>query len=276
MKSYRYLFLTLLACLLLVNQTTAQQAVPIISTLDQIKEEFATVPCKDADRLSAVRALFERMGATDSDISLDKFKNVENLVVRKSGASEEIIVIGAHYDKVSDGCGAVDNWTGIVALGHLYRTLKDFKIQKTLVFVAFGKEEKGLYGSRAMVDAIAKDRLLQYCAMVNIDSFGLAHPQVLDNVSDKDLTALAAAVAKEMKIPFAHASVEQASADSHSFLNKKIPAVTLHGLSDEWPSILHSSKDQVAKVNAISVYLGYRLALAMIVRIDQASCDAYR
>src|SRR3712207_7015935 len=46
----------------------------------------------------------------------------------------------------------------IVALSHLYRTLKDVPLKKTLVFVAFGKEEKGLVGSRAMTDAIGKEQ----------------------------------------------------------------------------------------------------------------------
>ena len=276
MKLHTYLCATLFVCLLLGNQASAQQAELVISTPEQIKEEFAAVPCKDADRLSAVRALFERMGANDSSISLEKYKNVENLVVRKPGASEEMIVIGAHYDKVSEGCGAIDNWTGIVTLAHLYRSLKDFQLQKTVVFVAFGKEEKGLHGSRAMADAIAKDRVIQYCAMVNIDSFGLANPQVLDNASDKDLTALAAAVAKEMKITFSHVSLANADSDSTSFLNRKIPALTLHGLSNQWASIVHTNKDRSTKVKEASVYLGYRLALALIVRIDQASCAAFR
>ena len=45
---------------------------------------------------------------------------------------------------------------------------------------------------------------------------------------------------------------------------KKIPAVTIHGMSSDWPNILHSSNDQAAKVNSASVYLGYRLALSLV------------
>lgn len=259
------------------SQSLAQDEL-IISTPEQIKAEFDSVPCKkNRDRLSAAQALFEKMGAPASDISIDKYKSgVENLVVRKQGASQEKIIIGAHYDKVADGCGAIDNWSGIVTMAHLYKSLKDYPLKKTVLFVAFGEEEKGLVGSRAMTDAITKDEVAQYCEMINIDSLGLAAPQVADNMSSYKLTKFAAELAKEMKLPFSHASLQGADADSTSFMRKKIPALTIHGLNNNWASILHSPNDQSTKVNANNVYLGYRLALALIVRLDSLSCGEYR
>ena len=276
MKLLRNVLVALAAFLLIAGSGWAQQKAPVFSTVEQIKEDFAAVPCKDEDRLDAVKTLFEKAGAGTSDISVEKYKNVENLVVRKPGSSEETIVIGAHYDKVSEGCGAIDNWSGIVIIAHVYQTIKDLPLKKTILFVAFGKEEKGLFGSRAMVEAIPKDRLEQYCAMINIDSFGLANPQVLDNASKTELTSLAANLAKQMNMRFSHASVERADADSSSFLKKKIPAVTFHGLSSEWASVIHSHNDKASKVNPMSVYLGYKLVLAMISQVDEASCQAYR
>src|SRR4030095_6437012 len=102
-------------------------------------------------------------------------------------ATDEKIIVGAHYDKVADGCGAIDNWTGIVAMAHLYKTLKEIPLNKTVWFVAFGKEEKGLIGSRAMTEAIKKEDVAQFCAMINIDSLGLTAPQVLRNLSNPKL-----------------------------------------------------------------------------------------
>ena len=264
--------LLLMVCAL----ANGQQNIVKLSTPEEIKSEFSSVPCKDGERLAAVKALFEKAGAPASAVSVEEYKGVENLVVRKQGTSAESIVIGAHYDKVSDGCGAIDNWTGIVALAHLYETIKDASRQKTIIFVAFGKEEKGLIGSRAMVDAIPKEQLAQYCAMINIDSLGLSAPQALDNASSKKLRELAAEVAKEMKMPFSHTSVGNADADSSSFVRKMIPAITIHGLNNEWSSIIHSRNDQTSKVNHVSVYLGYRLVLALVTRLDVSTCAAYR
>ena len=269
-----------LALLLAAGCSVAQQPTPNIatnvSTPEDLAKDFAAVPCDDKDRLAAVRALYESAGASASDITMDQHDNVENLVVTKKGASPEKIVIGAHYDKTSEGCGAIDNWTGQVALTHLYRTLKDIPLNKTLVFVAFGREEKGLVGSRAMTKGIDKEQAAGYCAMINIDSLGLGPPQVADNMSSKALATFTGVLAREMEIPFAHASIGRANSDSSAFVEKKIPAVTIHGLNNSWSRILHSSRDQASKINAASVYLGYRLALGMVVRLDQAACDAYR
>lgn len=261
--------------LLALSSAEAQQGLRI-STPDVIKTEFAAVPCKDGERLTAVKALFQKMGAADADSTVVKYKHVENFVVRKPGASAETIIVGAHYDKVPDGCGAIDNWTGIVAIGHLYRSLKDVPLQKTVLFVAFGNEEQGLFGSRAMASAIEKDQLSQYCAMINIDSLGMVAPQVLDNASTKKMIQLAEDLAKDVELPFSHRSEEGADADSSSFVARKIPAVTIHGLNSNWRSILHSRNDQAARVNAFSVYLGYRFALSMLLRVDASACGAYR
>jgi Peptidase family M28 len=254
----------------------AQKPASPVSGIEDIQKEFEAVPCEDKQRLAAVKALFEKAGAPASGIKLDEYGHVENLVVVKPGASAEKIVIGAHYDKTADGCGAIDNWTGQVALTHLYRTLRDVPLKKTLVFVAFGREEKGLVGSRAMTKAMSEAQVAEHCAMINIDSLGLGPPQVADNMSSKKLAQFAGELAKEMEIPFAHARVARGNSDSSAFVAKKIPAVTIHGLNNDWMKILHSRHDQPAKVNATSVYLGYRLALGMVARLDQAACDAYR
>ena len=274
MNSTHNAILSTLALLLCVS-AHAQESTINFSTPEELQADLRLAPCKNDERLEGVKVLFEKVGAPASAVSAEKYKSVENLVIRKQGTSRETIVIGAHYDKVPDGCGALDNWTGIVALAHIYRSIKDVPLRKTIIFVAFGKEEDGLIGSRAMVDAIAKEQLGRYCAMINIDSLGLAAPQVLDNSSTKKLTDLAEDIAKNMKMPFGHAIVQNADSDSSSFVRKKIPAVTIHGMSNNWRSILHSGNDQVSKVNPLSVYLGYRLVLAMIGRLDASPCAAY-
>jgi Peptidase family M28 len=264
-----------LLLLLAISSFSATQTSLRISSTEELKEEFADVPCK-GNRMLAVRALFQKMGAKDTDIAVEKINGIENLVVRKPGASADLIVIGAHYDKVIEGCGAIDNWTGIVTIAHMYRTFKDLSTKKTLLFVAFGNEESGLLGSHAMVNHIEKSQLEHYCAMINIDSFGMSPPQVLDNASSRKLTQLAADTAGEMKVPFHHAAIMNADADSSSFLARKIPALTLHGLSNDWARVLHTGNDQADKINPSSVYLGYRLALALLTRVDAADCTAFR
>jgi len=268
--------LAVLILLIAASPAGAQQAEFKLSSPEEIKADFSTVPCEDKKRLEAVKSLFERAGVPSSEVTIDKYKDVENVLWTRKGDSSEKIVIGAHYDKVAEGCGAVDNWTGIVTLSHLYRTLKDIRLKKTLVIVAFGKEEKGLVGSRAMTHAIGKDKVAEYCAMINIDSLGLSPPQVALNMSSRKLADFTEDLAKEMKMPFSRASFPGANSDSTAFIEKKIPAVTILGMSNDWAKILHSSNDQASRINAKSVYLAYRLVLAMVVSLDQSPCAAYK
>lgn len=250
------------------------QPIKIAAEAD-LSEQLKNGPCDDKERLEAVRGLFLDLGAEEADIRLEEFKNVENLVVTKKGKTSETVVVGAHYDKIKDGCGTIDNWSGIVILANIYRSVRELETEKTYLFVAFGKEEKGLIGSAAMARAIPKKDRSLYCAMVNFDSFGMAVPQVLTNISDRKLTDLAEDVSKDMGIPFGKAGIDLASSDSASFRQQNIPAVTLHGLGPRWADTIHSSKDKFENIVPNSVYIGYRHGLVMLTRIDEMPCGSF-
>ena len=246
-------------------------------TEESIKADMLLHVCKNGDRSEAVKTLFRKRGATDAEISVEKFDSVENLVISKKGKTEETIVLGAHYDKVLDGCGAIDNWTGIVILANLFATFRNVPTDKTIVFVAFGKEESGLVGARAMAKSIPKERRLQYCSMINFDSFGFGYPQVLSNASNSKMTAFARELAQEVKMPFSEASLAgTADADSSAFLAKEIPAITFDGLSNRWREYLHTSRDKLENVNMQSVLVGYNFAELYLARVDAKSCSAFR
>ncbi len=266
----------LLAFLFLQPVAAHSQQGLTLSTVDQIGEDFTAVQCRNKDRLPAAQGLFEKMGAPESAITIEKLSGNQNLLLRLEGDSPQTIVIGAHYDLEEAGCGAIDNWSGVVAIAHLYKAIRQLKTHKTFLFVAFDREEKGLLGSKAMVQKIPKDELPRYCAMINIDSFGSANPFALASSSSDKLVKLSAELANQMKIPFYDVRIPGADTDSTSFIQRKIPAVTLSGLSNDWQSILHTRNDQAMKVNPVSVYLGYRLALTLASRMDESDCGAYR
>jgi Zn-dependent M28 family amino/carboxypeptidase len=255
-------------------RATSQDSDQLI--VQEIANEFKQVPCKNSERSQAVRELFERMGAGATDIATAKIGGVENIVVSRKAQSEETIIVGAHRDFVDLGCGAVDNWSGVVAMAYVYRAIAKLGHRKNMVFVAFDREERGLIGSKAMANAIKKESLTQYCAMVNLDSFGLAQPFALENVSSSALMTLSQQLSDSLQIPFTRLAISGADADSSSFLARRIPSITLSGLSNNWSSILHTTKDQKEIVNPISVLAGYRLVLSLLKRIDDSPCDKFR
>src|SRR5690242_19297694 len=64
-----------------------------LSTREELSADAAAAPCKEKDRFSGVRELFQKMGAASSDISIASYKNVENLEVRLSGKSDGVIIV---------------------------------------------------------------------------------------------------------------------------------------------------------------------------------------
>jgi Iap family predicted aminopeptidase len=277
----RKLFIAFLYALVGVVSVIAQSVPvsgPVYSTKEAVSESIKAVPCDRDLRLEGVRKLFRAAGATEDDIKIEKFDKdkISNLVVRKKGKTAETVVIGAHYDRTPDGCGVTDNWSGVTIIAHIFGTLRPLATNKSYTFVAFDREEEGLKGSRAMVKNIPDTERVTICSMVNFDSFGQAYPMALKNASSGKLLDLAESLAKQNEMTFNSVTIEGASSDSEAFREKKIPAITMSGLGNNWTEILHSGNDKLEKVNMDSIYLGYRFGLLFISRIDAAACGDFR
>ncbi len=276
MKKIRHeiIFASLFA-LISIGTAFAQQSNSLVSTEEALTESVKLAPCEAKERLAAVKKLFAAMGVKDDEMSVEKYDkdSLANLVVRKKGKSADTIIIGAHYDKTADGCGAIDNWTGISIVAHLMKTLRQIETEKSYIFVAFDKEESGLLGSDAMAKAIPKENRAQYCAMINFDSFGFTAPFTLQNASSSKLTSVAKKLGEENQFKLADAAFDNADADSSSFKSRSIPAITFSGLDTDWQKYLHSKNDKLDKINMRSVYLGYRFGLLFAVKLDSMTCQ---
>ena len=75
-----------------------------------------------------------------------------NLEVTRSGRrfSEQILLVGAHYDSVRGSPGANDNGTGVAALLELSRLFARASPERSLRFVAFVNEEPPFFNSGSM------------------------------------------------------------------------------------------------------------------------------
>ncbi len=65
-----------------------------------------------------------------------------NVVGIREG-DDQIVVVGAHMDSVTDGTGAGDNASGIAVMLAAAEVLAEVETPHTLMFVAFGAEEGG-------------------------------------------------------------------------------------------------------------------------------------
>ncbi|WP_163559963.1 M20/M25/M40 family metallo-hydrolase [Halomonas sp. NO4] len=79
-------------------------------------------------------------------------RTFHNLEVRLPGrgATNESLVVGAHYDTVRGSPGADDNASGVAVLLELAQLLREAELERELRLVAFVNEEAPHFGSEAM------------------------------------------------------------------------------------------------------------------------------
>ncbi len=194
-----------------------------------------------------------------------------NVICTVKGNTDSVIVVGAHFDKVDQGDGIVDNWSGASLLPSILETILAEPRRHTYVFVAFTAEEAGLVGSAQYVKKLSKDQLAKIHAMINMDTLGLGPTEVWGSHSDKQLLELLFRIAAALKSPLTIMNVENVgSTDAESFAEKKVPRTTLHSLTQDTLPILHSSKDKLEAIHMEDYYRSYRLIAAYTVYLDGA------
>ena len=175
----------------------------------------------------------------------------------------EAIVVGAHYDHVGVGGrfssvpdrtgeihnGADDNASGTAALIEMARAAAadPARFHRSLVFVAFAGEERGLLGSAYYAEHPAVP-LANTAAMLNLDMVGRSNGKVetsgLETAPSlaRDLDAAAAAAGG---IRIGRNGPGSGRSDDSSFLQRRIPAVIFftgfhgdyHRPSDDWEKL---------------------------------------
>ena len=88
----------------------------------------------------------------------------------KNKSTDEVLIIGAHYDSVYGAPGANDNGSSVVVMLELARVFANYPIDRELRFMAFGAEEGG-GGSFRYVESLSqeeKDKI----SMVNMEMLG--------------------------------------------------------------------------------------------------------
>jgi hypothetical protein len=236
-----------------------------------IDSRLRSCPAKNSDREAQLHTYFAESGCSGPSLALDqpKHSSLGNVVCTLTGSSDQRIVVGAHFDHVSAGMGAIDNWSGASLLPSLYEALATGPRKHTFVFVAFYGEEDGLVGSSHYVHELGKEKLARIDAMVNMDSLGTGPTEVWVSHADPRLTNLAVVISKSLKLPLSGMNVERVgSTDSESFREKKVPTICFHSLTQATLPLLHSSKDQLSQINEDDYYTSYRLIAAYLAYLD--------
>lgn len=161
----------------------------------ELRDRVRLSPLSNAEREEAVLALFRSVGAEPTATALSGLGQ-RNIVAVKAGRTGRLLVVGGHHDKVRQGSGTIDNWTGATMVVNLYEALRDVPTEHTFVFATLGGEESGLVGSRAFVAGLTPERRALLDGMVNFDTLAVDGTFSWRNGSDKRLLGEAAEAAR--------------------------------------------------------------------------------
>lgn len=238
----------------------------------QVEVRLRQVTMNNAKRQAILRQLFEQAGCTGdalADQSVKK-KRPANVICTLSGATDSMIVVGAHFDHSTEyGQGVVDDWSGASLLPTLFQSLQGQPRRHTFVFVGFGSEEKGLVGSTFFVDQLSEEQLSKTKAMVNLECLGMGPTKVWASHADKTLLGKLAGVAQALNLSLAAVNVEKVGTDdSDPFAKKGIPTLSVHSVTQETLPILHSTSDNLRVIKFDDYYSSYHLIAAYLAYID--------
>jgi Peptidase family M28 len=259
------------ACSLAASDAFAQGGVRLEprAVIEKRLKSFAT---DNQARESIVRKWFAESGCAKPNLSEESVKPAlpPNVVCVLPGETHEVIVVGAHTDRVpSAGDGVVDNWSGASLLPSLLFSLSAQKRHHTFVFAGFTGEERGLIGSEYYVDHLPADERAHIEAMVNMDSLGLTPTKVWASHADKALLDALSSVAAASKLPVSTVNVDKlGTTDSESFASYQIPRITLHSVTPDRMHILHSADDTMLAINLDDYYDSYRLIAEYLAYLD--------
>jgi len=220
--------------------------------------------------------MFAEAGCKDQQISEQVVQRSKqpNVICTLPGTSDKVIIVGAHFDRVTEGNGVVDNWSGASLLPSLYEAIKIEPRRHTYIFIGFTDEEKGEVGSHFYVEQMTKEQVAATDAMVNLDTLGLAPSEVWISHSDRRLANALAYIAKQLNLPLTAVNVEKiGSSDGEQFAERNIPRITIHSLTQQtWDAhILHTSKDKISAMRLEDYYQSYRLLAAYLAFLDEAT-----
>ncbi len=208
-------------------------------------------------------------------------RDMRNVVAELPGktASDEIFIICAHYDSISNtpyafAPGADDNGSGVAAVLAAAELLSDYEFNHTIRFIAFSGEEQGLKGSAHYASNV-KSMGDNISAVINLDMFGhnpdpgstTIRANLNSNVNSEDLADYTNSIAQKYTsiVQLDVTTGSQSSNSDHHFFGPEYPAI--HIFEDQFSPYYHKTTDTIDKLNMTYIANGTQIAIATIAEL---------
>ncbi|MFS0884341.1 M28 family metallopeptidase [Aeromicrobium sp. 179-A 4D2 NHS] len=153
----------------------------VVGTLG-VPKDIPVVGVSFADG-SAIAASASPTGTVFTETESDPNRTTYNVIadlpakdLKKIKNPDQVVVVGAHLDSVTEGPGINDNGSGSAGILEIAKQLKatklDRKLQRPVRFAFWGAEELGLLGAEHYVNTLTEEQLSQIYANLNFDMIG--------------------------------------------------------------------------------------------------------
>ena len=233
-----------------------------------VLERMNNVPETNEARAARLKELFAGAGCNGKSLFEQKVEGSQfpNIICRMGSRDADIVIVGAHYDRVSSAERPLDNWSGAALLPALYESLRGRKRSHNFIFVAFADSGAQATGAEFFAHHLSHSEVERTEAMVNVDALGLSPTKVWTAHSDKDLVHSLIVMVYALKLPASQIDMAAAgTTDSDSFADRHIPQITIHSLTQQ--NIATGATTQFRPNN---YYDTYRLLCGYLAYLDQS------
>ena len=172
-----------------------------------------------------------------------------NVVGLKRGTGNKYIIVGAHYDTCAPDedtgeirRGANDNASGVAVMMTLAQRLSQIETKHSILFVAFGGEEKGFLGSMNFMSHLPFNKE-DVEEMINLDMVGRMENDVLYYKQYNDVRLNPTGVSQGELVL---SEREGGLSDYYDFARAGIPVTYFHTGEDP---VIHTSADTSDRLN---------------------------
>ena len=185
--------------------------------------------------------------------------------------SDEVVVVGAHYDGHDISQGAVDDASGtalVMELGRLFAPLAG-RLRRTLRFETYAAEELGVLGSTLYVNAMSAADLGAVDFMLNLDSGALHSGRGLALQGLDELRPLFGQFAREMGYPLELNDQIGTASDHFPYWMRGAPVASMFASRPpgQGRGFGHTSADTLDKVSEVELRESAMVAARLLLRL---------
>jgi hypothetical protein len=254
--------------LFLVGVSSAQKVQFSPAEKSVVLQRMKAIPETNTDRAARIKELFIQAGCGESFLTEQKFDSAAtpNIICRLGTGENDLIIVGAHYERASSPRRPLDNWSGAALLPVLYQSLRERKRNHSFLFVAFADNGNNPTGAESFARQLSQSQLGHASAMVNIDALGLSPTKVWAAHSDKELVHDLIVMVYALKLPASQIDIAAlGNTDSDPFAVRHIPQITIHSLTQQ--NVISGAGSQFRPNN---YYDTYRLLCGYLAYLDQS------